>query len=246
MFTFDMYLASLKDNRMIKDYVSDFISLFYPRICFACENPLLRHEEYICAECLFGLPETNFHLMQDNPVINQFYGKINFTSAASLYYFSKGGKVQHLVHTFKYMGYKNIGLFIGKMYGEKLIRSSMFENIKDIIPIPLHPSKLRQRGYNQAEYFARGLAQSMNATVHTDVLIRTYASETQTHKTRFSRWENVKEIFALKNEDHLTGKHILLVDDVITTGSTLEAAGNVLFGIPDIKISACSLACALH
>lgn len=231
---------------MIKDYVNDFISLFYPRVCFACDKPLLRHEEFICTECLFTLPETNFHLRQDNPVINQFYGKINFNAAASLYYFSKGGKVQHLVHTFKYMGYKNIGLFVGKMYGEKLLSSPLFGDIKDIVPIPLHPSKLRQRGYNQAEYFAKGLALSMNATVHPGVLIRTHASETQTHKARFSRWENVKEIFTLRDGDNLKGKHVMLVDDVITTGSTLEAAGNVLFGISDIKISVCSLACALH
>lgn len=231
---------------VIKDYANDFISLFFPRVCFACDNPLLKHEEFLCTECLHGLPETDFHLRPDNPVINQFYGKINFESAASFYYFSKGGKVQHLVHTFKYQGYRDIGLYTGKIYGEKLLQSPLFQNIRDIVPIPLHPSRFRERGYNQAELFARGIAQSLNATVHTDVLIRSYASETQTHKTRFSRWENVKEIFALKDNEKLSGKHILLVDDVITTGSTLEAAGNVLFGIPDIRISVCSLACALH
>lgn len=231
---------------MLNDCLSDFISLFYPRVCFACNNALLKHEEFLCTECLFNLPVTNFHLIENNPVANQFIGKIGFNAAASFYYFSKGGKVQHLIHQFKYMGYKKIGLFIGRIYGEQLIKSPLFSNIDYIIPVPLHPRKELQRGYNQAEWFANGLALSINAAVDTTTLHRTYASESQTHKTRFSRWENVKEIFSLSNGQHLIGKHVLLVDDVITTGSTLEAAGHVLMEVPNIKISVCSLACALH
>lgn len=184
--------------------------------------------------------------MPENPVINQFYGKINFNSAASFYYFSKGGNVQRLVHNLKYKGHKEIGLFLGRYYGTKLRESSLFTDVRHIIPIPLHPSRLKERGYNQAEYFARGLAESLSAEVHTQVLLRNFASETQTHKSRFNRWENVKDIFQLNTIGNLEGEHILLVDDVITTGSTLEAAGHVLFGIPDIRISVCSLACALH
>ncbi len=231
---------------MLKEWLGDFISLFFPRVCFACNNALLKHENYLCTECLYNLPKTNFHLYKDNPVANQFLGKINFNAAASLYYFSKGGKVQHLIHQFKYHGYKKLGLFIGESYGRQLIQSPFFSNIDYIIPIPLHPRKEQQRGYNQAEWFAKGLAIPIKAVVDTTTLTRKYASESQTHKTRFKRWENVQEIFTLSNSHHLEGKHILLVDDVITTGSTLEAAGHVLMEIPDIRISVCSLACALH
>jgi len=231
---------------MIKEYLNDLLNLFFPRECFACTGPLMRHESVLCTGCLYSLPKTNFHLMPDNPVMGQFYGKVNFSAAASMYYFSKGGKVQHLVHSFKYMGYKNIGLYIGRLYGEDLAASPYFSGITDIIPIPLHPSKLRKRGYNQAEYFARGLAGPLQANVRTDVLVKKLSTETQTHKTRFSRWENVKDIFDLGEYSSIAGKHVLLVDDVITTGSTLEAAGHVLFRIPGIKISVASLACALH
>lgn len=225
---------------------SDFIALFYPRFCFACEKSLLKHEEYLCSECWYKLPRTEFHLMADNPVLNQFFGKINFEAAASFYYFSKGGKVQHLIHQLKYGGFKDIGVFIGKQYGKELIKSPYFQQIDCIIPIPLHPRKEASRGYNQSECFARGLSQSMNIQLDTTSLIRTFASETQTHKTRFSRWENVKEIFALNPDNDLQDKHVLLVDDVITTGSTLEAAGHVLLTVPGVTVSVCSIACALH
>lgn len=227
-------------------FLSDFISLFYPRLCFACNKGLLKHEVVLCTECMYNLPKTHFHLMENNPVSNQFYGKINFNAAASYYYFSKGGKVQHLIHQFKYKGYQEIGLFIGKIYGRELLKSELYGNVDFIVPIPLHHSKAIKRGYNQSEVFAQGLALSMGAIVNTTSLVRIYDSETQTHKNRFDRWENVKEIFKLNNDGSLIGKHVLLVDDVITTGSTLEAAGHVLMQIPGIKISVCSIACAIH
>lgn len=225
---------------------SDFIGLFYPRSCFACGKSLLQHEEYLCSECWYKLPRTGFHLREDNPVSNQFYGKINFRAAASYYYFSKGGKVQHLIHQFKYGGFKDIGVFIGKQYGKELQKSVYFQKIDCIIPIPLHPRKEAIRGYNQSERFAAGLSQTMGVVVDTTSLKRIYASETQTHKTRFSRWENVKEIFSLNPSNTLANKHVLLVDDVITTGSTLEAAGHMLLSVPGVNVSVCSIACALH
>jgi len=231
---------------MFKNLVNDFSAVFYPRVCFACGKALLRHEDYLCTACLFNLPKTDFHLMEDNPVAAQFLGKINFNAAASYYYFTKGGNVQHLIHQFKYKGFKEIGHYIGQQYGKELIKSKGFSDVDYIIPIPLHPSKEAKRGYNQAEWFAGGLASSMNARLDITSLTRIYDSETQTHKTRFNRWENVKEIFSLNRHEHLVDKHILLVDDVITTGSTLEAAGHVLMKIPGIRISICSIACALH
>jgi ComF family protein len=227
-------------------WLTDVIALLYPRQCFACDKPLYRHEEFLCLGCFYNLPKTDFHLMHDNPVLNQFIGKININAAASYYYFSKGGKVQHLIHQLKYKGFKEVGKYVGMLYGKELIKSDHYKNIDYIIPIPLHPKKRVKRGYNQAEWLARGLSESMNIPIDSKSLLRVFDSETQTHKTRFNRWENVREIFALGDSDHLQNKHVLIVDDVITTGSTIEAAGHVLLQIKGIKLSVCSLACALH
>lgn len=231
---------------MLKQLGSDILSLFFPKVCLACGNSLFRNEEVLCFSCLYHLPKTSFHLKEDNPVARQFWGKIDFASAASFYYFSKGGKVQHLVHQFKYKGYKEIGFHIGKIYGAELVKSPLFSSVTGVIPVPLHPLKQAKRGYNQAEWFAMGLAVSMGVELDTTSLVRAFASETQTRKSRFNRWENVKEIFRIDDIGRQAGKHVLLVDDVITTGSTLEAAGHSLFQVPGIKISVASIACAVR
>jgi len=230
---------------MFKQVAGDIISLFYPRVCLACGNTLFRNEEILCFSCLYHLPKTNFHFEEDNPVARQFWGKINFASAASCYYFTKGSKVQHLIHQLKYKGYKEIGAYIGKLYGLELMKSPGFNSITSVIPVPLHPRKEAKRGFNQAEWFAKGLAASMKTELDKTTLIRATSSETQTRKSRFNRWENVKEIFRIEDIGRQAGKHVLLVDDVITTGSTLEAAGHSLLQVPGIKISVASIACAV-
>ena len=230
---------------MLKQTAESILSLFYPRVCLACGNSLFKNEEILCFSCVYKLPKTNFHLEEDNAVARQFWGKINFSSAASFYYFTKGSKVQHLVHQLKYKGYKEIGFHVGKLYGPELLKSPGFKSVTSVIPVPLHPRKLAKRGYNQAEWFARGLAESMKINLDVETLIRAQASETQTRKSRFNRWENVKEIFRVNDPLRQAGKHVLLVDDVITTGSTLEAAGHELFRIPGISISVASIACAV-
>lgn len=231
---------------MFKQIAGDVVSLFYPRICLACGNILFRNEDILCFSCQYQLPQTGFHLEEDNPVARQFWGKINFFSAASCYYFTKGSKVQHLIHQFKYKGYKEIGTYIGHLYGPDLKKSPLFNSVTSVIPVPLHPYKLAKRGFNQAEWFAKGLAESMKTELDTTTLIRAYASETQTRKSRFSRWENVREIFKVTDVCRQAGKHVLLVDDVITTGSTLEAAGHILLCVPGIRISVASIACAVR
>ncbi len=231
---------------VLNKYLADLLNLFYPKVCLACGKPLTRNESYLCIECNYNLPETDFHLIINNPVANQFFGKLEIQAATSCYYFSKGGKVQHLVHQFKYMGHKELGFYIGENYGLKLRESPLFNNIDFIVPIPLHPKREKVRGYNQAEWFAKGLAASLKNEVNTRVLKRVVLSETQTNKSRYKRWENVKEIFSLGDTQGMENKHFLLVDDVITTGSTIEAAGQVLKQIPGAQISICSLACALH
>jgi ComF family protein len=224
----------------------DFISLIYPRICYACGKSLYKYEKCLCTYCNYHLPKTNFHLDQDNPVSKLFWGKVNIFSAAAFYYYNKGTKVQHLIHQLKYKGHKEIGVYIGTIYGKELKKSVLFETVDVVIPVPLHPKKKIKRGFNQSEVFAAGLAEGMNILMDVKTLQRTYASETQTRKSRFARWENVKEIFALKDPETLENKHILLVDDVITTGSTIEACAQMLSAIPGIKISIAAIACTIH
>jgi ComF family protein len=227
-------------------YFYDFLALFFPRICCSCKNTLLKHEDILCTFCLHKLPKTNFHQDKDNPVSKIFWGRIHLESASSMYFFTKGGKVQHLLHQLKYKGKKEIGVYLGNLYGKELKTSDLYKDVDVNIPVPVHPRKTHKRGYNQSEMFARGLSVSFSKPVDIKALIRTHASETQTKKSRFRRWENVEEIFALKNHQHLYNKHILLVDDVITTGATIEACGKILLNIQGVKLSVASIACALH
>ncbi|MBI4946784.1 MAG: ComF family protein [Bacteroidetes bacterium] len=225
--------------------LNDFLSLIFPKVCAACGKSLLKSEESICTYCLYHLPKTNFHLYNDNPVIKLFWGRTNIFSASSLYTFSKGSKVQHLIHQLKYRGKKEIGVSLGKYYGRELKTSPLFSSSNLVIPIPLHPKKLKKRGYNQSETFAQGIAESMQAENGSNLLIRTHYSETQTRKSRFARWENVEEIFKVVSPEKIQGKHVLLVDDVVTTGSTLEACANKILEVPDTKVSVATIASTL-
>ncbi|KAF5039848.1 hypothetical protein DSECCO2_539630 [anaerobic digester metagenome] len=224
----------------------DIISLIYPRVCLACGNVLYKKEHILCFHCLYHLPKTDFHLSPDNPCIQLFWGKVNIQAAAACYYFTKAGKVQHLIHQLRYKGYKEIGAYIGENYGRELKSSPLFDSVSAVIPVPLHPRKQAKRGYNQAEWFAMGLSKGMKIEFDATTLVRSKASETQTRKSRFMRYENVKEIFTLTTTQRYINQHVLLVDDVITTGSTLEASANALMGIPGIRISIASIACAVH
>jgi ComF family protein len=231
---------------MLVSAFDDFLSLVYPHVCMACGKSLFKYEKCICTFCLYHLPRTNFHLEKENPVTMLFWGKAEVHSAASLFYFYKGGRVQQLMHQLKYKGQKDIGLYIGNLYGKELSKTALFNTAECIIPVPMHPKKQKKRGYNQSELIARGLSESMEIPVDTKTLVKTMKTETQTRRSRFSRWENVKEVFELKDHQHLAGKHVLLVDDVITTGSTLESCLLHLSKVPGIKVSVVSMACAYH
>ncbi|MDB4902724.1 MAG: amidophosphoribosyltransferase [Mucilaginibacter sp.] len=225
-------------------YLADFVSLLFPELCAACKESLMANEQLICTDCLYNLPFTNFHLQADNIVARQFWGKIELESAYALYYFTKGGKIQNLMHQFKYKGMHEIGNLLGNIAGEQLTKNEIFNAVDYIIPVPLHKKRLKQRGFNQSACFATGLAQKLNAAVEDDNLARAIATETQTHKSRFARFENMQEVFTVKNPDKLINKHILLVDDIITTGSTLEACGLQLLKIPGLKLSIATIAYA--
>ncbi|MCW3104896.1 MAG: Amidophosphoribosyltransferase [Bacteroidetes bacterium] len=222
----------------------DFISLIFPRICLSCGKSLYKSEHSICTYCSYHLPKTNYHTDNENPIAKIFWGRINIHSASAYYAFGKGGKVQHLIHQLKYRGQKDIGVTLGKFYGYDLRKCDSFKTVETIIPVPLHPRKQKKRGYNQSEFFAAGLAETMKAKTDFSTLYRAYESETQTRKSRFSRWKNVETVFRLKDPEQLAGRHILLVDDVITTGATLEACAQTLLQIPGVRISIATIAYA--
>ncbi len=223
----------------------DFISLLFPRHCASCGNTLLRHESCICTFCGLHLPATDFHEHEVNPVAELFWGRVPVHRATSMYYFHKGSRVQSLIHKLKYKGQQEIGVHLGRQYGLRLRNSPHFADVDVILPVPLHPRKLRKRGYNQSEAFARGLSQGLGVRADTATLLRKTATATQTKKSRFRRWENVQEVFVTQHPERLAGCHLLLVDDVVTTGATLESCARHLVKIPDCRVSIATIACAL-
>lgn len=225
-------------------YFNLLLSFFYPRLCVGCGDALQQHEKLLCLKCRLHLPETNYHLEEDNPLTLIFAGRVRVEQVASLLFYRKGNTVQQIMHHFKYRGKKEIGSFLGEYYGNKLLESERFRNIDYIIPIPLHPKKERKRGYNQSEWIAMGLSRAMGIPYLKDVLVRTHFTETQTKKDRFSRWENVNQVFQVVNEDKIRNKHLLLCDDVLTTGATMEAAIQHLLDVQGVKVSVVTLATA--
>jgi len=225
-------------------FLQNFVDLFYPRTCPACGVSLMHGEKLMCTDCLIHLPKSNYHRFEENPVAKVFWGRTKIEMASALYVFEKGSKYQKLIHKMKYKGQKDIGIELGKMFGEDLCNTA-FKSIDTIIPVPLHPRKLRKRGFNQAELIARGLGESLEKPVDPNNLYRKVANPTQTKKNRIERWENVSGIFDIKNPDKVENKHILLVDDVLTTGSTLEACAHPFTTIPEVKVSIVVLAYAL-
>ena len=230
--------------KLSQTYIADFTALLFPQLCPACGESLMAGEHVICTDCHFSLPFTNFHLQPDNIVAKQFWGKVNLEAAYALYYFAKGGKVQNLMHHFKYKGMQQIGVVAGNIAGAQLVKNDIFKTVDIIIPVPLHKKRLKQRGYNQSTCFANGLSEKLNAVVDETSLVRAKATNTQTHKSRFSRFENMQEVFAVIGPEKLANKHVLLVDDVVTTGSTLEACAVQLLKITGLKLSIATIAYA--
>lgn len=225
-------------------YFADFVALIFPDLCQACTKSLYRNEEIICADCLHQLPYTNFHLHADNAVAQSFWGRVLVESASAMLYFTKGSRVQNLLHQLKYKNRPEVGVYLGKLAAKRLLENPVFAAADVIIPVPLHPQKQLKRGYNQSLCFAEGLAEKMHIPVEIQNLLKITSTESQTKKSRISRYENMKEVFWLKNPEKLIGKHILLVDDILTTGATLEACCYVLRQVSEVKISIATIAYA--
>jgi ComF family protein len=229
----------------IKDLFLDFIHLIYPNNCLLCGKSLVKTESHLCLYCQFSLPKTNYHLQQNNPVEKRFWGKVTIEHATSLFYFQKGSSVQQLLHELKYRGNKEIGEMLGSHLGLELLQSTFYKDIDVIVPVPLHKNRYRKRGYNQSECIANGISSVLKKPVDTTTLIRTVETATQTKKGVFERWENMNGIFALADNQTFNNKHILLVDDVLTTGSTLEAcARTIVDGQNKARVSVVTLAVA--
>ncbi|MDR1517902.1 MAG: ComF family protein [Dysgonamonadaceae bacterium] len=211
--------------------------LFFPKTCVACGEKLLPSEEGICLSCLLKLPKTDNFKEPGNRAEILLAGRFPFERAASFCVFTSEGMLQPIIHQLKYNSRKELGVALGRLYGNDLIGSDFLKPIDALVPVPLHPKKEKKRGYNQSEMIARGISEVTGLPVSSTSLIRRISNPTQTKKSKNQRWENVDGIFALKNPPDFASKHVLLIDDIITTGSTLEACANALLECPDIRIS---------
>lgn len=224
-------------------WLDDLAKLFFPTICISCAQPLNAVEDAICIDCLINLPRTNYHRLESNPVSNKFKGRLDLADASSFLYFARGNSARALVHQLKYNGRQDIGKRLGTLYAKDLMNEG-YRAPDVIIPLPLHPSKKRIRGFNQCTSIAQGLNKYLGAEIGSDVVKRVSNNATQTKKGRFERWENVERIFLISKPERIFGKHVLLIDDVVTTGSTLEACGRRILEAGASKLSFLTLASA--
>lgn len=222
-----------------------FWSLLFPRCCVVCGSPLSRGEECLCTCCNINLPRTGFHLQKDNPVECLFWGRIpGLKRASSFLFYRKGSDFRRILHLLKYGGYKELGEVMGRYMAAELSSGGFFDGVDMIIPVPLHRKKQKLRGYNQSEWIARGIASVTGIPLCAECMIREKNTETQTRKSTFERWENVEGIFRLCDTVHFEGKHVLLVDDVLTTGATTVACASAFARVSGIRISVLTLAVA--
>jgi ComF family protein len=206
----------------------DFMGLLFPRLCLACSQPITFDETYICLDCQATLPETDFHLSKKNPFTERFDGRLSIETAAALFFFTKNSKTQHLIHQIKYDDKREVAFELGRYLGQKLAKQPHFQGIDYIIPVPMHPKKRVLRGFNQAEVFADGLSETMHTPLELSVLKKIKMTETQTKLSRLERMNNTDDVFHVTTASLLSNKNILIVDDVMTSGATLESCANAL------------------
>ena len=223
---------------------TDLWKLFFPQCCLVCGKTLLEGEEYLCFHCLSNMPRTHLYLHKDNEMEKELWGKFPIERASAYLYYSKGGDVKKLLTDLKYRGNADLGCFLGRCMTREMLSSGFFQGVDGIIPVPLHPRKQKIRGYNQSIMLANGISSVTNIPVWNDLLVRTQYTQTQTRKGSYERWLNVKDMFECTSPDRLIGKHVLLVDDVFTTGATLVACADAFRQIPNLRFSVLTLALA--
>ena len=226
----------------LKKIFNDTLHLLYPHLCAGCGKDLPYRHDLLCLRCIQELPHTGFAAMPGNPVEKYFWGRLPIAAAHSEFYFTTDSLIQQLLHQLKYKGNERIGRFLGELLGKSLLNSGRFHTIDALIPLPLHPDRERRRGYNQAAIIGMGVAEALHVPLLTDIVMRQTVTETQTRKHRAERWDNVSNSFTVSDKQALAGKHLLLIDDVVTTGATLEACGRVILEINDVKLSMATVA----
>jgi ComF family protein len=228
----------------LKEIKDSFLHVIFPHVCDGCGSDLLNVESRLCIRCFASLPETNFEEHSNNPVEKIFWGRLPIVEATAQFYFTKESLMQRLMHQFKYKGNKDLGLQLGTMMGNSLKSSKRFKDIDALVPLPLFPSKERKRGYNQATILCEGITEMFHRPILKNVITRPQHTETQTKKGRIERWKNIEGKFQLLDTAAIQNKHLLLIDDVITTGATLEACANELLKTGNVKLSIATLCIA--
>ncbi len=213
------------------------LSLFYPDCCAGCNTPLFTHENAVCTSCIENLPRTKFLDDPENEVEKIFWGRVPVLAAGSFLFFVKGGILQNMLHQLKYKSHTVVGEELGRLAGGALLNSNRFNAIDCVVPIPLHEKKLKKRGYNQCSFIGEKIAEQLNADYNDFALLKVTHNESQTRKSKFQRWLNVKTIFQIAEPESIQNKHVLLIDDVVTTGSTLEAAAQKLLSVKGVRVS---------
>lgn len=221
----------------MKNIFHSFLNLFFPDLCVVCNDRLTEGEQHICTDCLILLPRTNFHLQPDNRLEQFFAGRIPFQHIAAYAYFVKGGSIQSIIHELKYKRNPQIGTYIGQLCGENLRDSSFIADVDILVPVPLHPKREKERGYNQSLEICKGISEVTGIPIDSNTLIRKVNNKSQTKNSRFDRWKNVEDIFSITDSTAFQNKHILLVDDVITTGSTLESCAKEILKCGGARMS---------
>ncbi|MEP6682229.1 MAG: ComF family protein [Parafilimonas sp.] len=226
----------------VKNYINDFLHLLFPHNCIGCNSDVLNNDNILCAECLNSLPETGFLSVAGNPVEKIFYGRVNIEQAGSAFYFNKDSVIQNIIIQLKYKSNQQAGIFLGKLLGYQLMNSKRFDDVDAIIPLPLNERRFYKRGYNQSLAIVNGIISVWNKPVITNAVDRISFTETQTHKTRIARWQTMEGVFTVTQPALIENKHILLVDDVVTTGATLEACSTAVLQTPGVKLSVATVA----
>lgn len=223
-------------------YYRSILHIFFPYSCCGCGSNLAGEENLFCIYCQAEMPLTFFEFHASNPIERIFWGRATIQAAAAHVYFTGGSSIQHGMHLLKYKGRKEIGSYFGRKMGETLKQSGRFKNCEIIVPLPLFISREKERGYNQSVLIAEGISRQLEIPVISDVVFRVRKTATQTHKSRIQRWKNMESTFELRDPQSISGKHILLVDDVVTTGASLEACARALLVASGIQISIACLA----
>lgn len=225
-------------------WIDALLNLLFPRSCVVCGGCLVKGEETVCTMCNSRMPRTNYHLQPDNEIEQRFWGKAEIERATSYFFYNKGSDYRHILFKLKYNGYKELGEVMGRYMANELLASDFFKGVDVVIPVPLHSKRKKVRGYNQSEWIALGISRATGIPMDLNTLVRSVSNNTQTRKSVFDRWDNVKDVFQVTSPEKIQGKHILLVDDVLTTGATLVSCATKLLESSDVKISIITLAVA--